>query len=122
MGEKLKFKDILNKKVLYCENLGDEYYWDYRLIVQINENYITLIEYDDSYSGYISFSVESVDKEFISSFFEDYSDKDRKIKLDFESTTKLKDIIDFEYEPDYLEEEIIILELEDIKNYLEDKE
>lgn len=115
----MKFKDILDKKVLYSENLGDEYYYDYRIIVQINENEITLIEYNDSYSGYIPFFIESVDKEFISSYFDNYEDEKTKIKLDFNSDITLKDCINFEDEEKYLEEEIIILNINDIKDYIE---
>jgi len=115
----MKFKDILDKKVVYIENLGDEYYWDYRIIVQIDENSIVLIEYDDSQSGYISFAVESVDKEFISSFFDNYLDKDRKVKLNMDSSIVLKDEVDFDYNKEYLDEEIVVLKLEDIKEYVE---
>jgi hypothetical protein len=121
LKEKLKFKDILNKKVIYEENLGDEYYWDYRIIVQIDKENIVLIEYDDSLSGYISFKVESVDKEFISSFFGNYVGKIRKIKLNFDSTSTLKETIDFEYDKEYLEYEIVVLKMEDIKEYIEEE-
>lgn len=121
LKEKLKFKDILNKKVIYEENLGDKYYWDYIIIVQIDKENISLIEYEDSYSGYISFRVESVDKEFISSFFGDYWYKKRKIKLNFDSTSTLKETIDFEYDKEYLENEIVVLKMEDIKEYIEEE-
>ena len=98
----LKIKDILDNKVIYEENLGDDYYWDYRIIVQIDEENIVLIEYDDSRSGYIPFSIESVDKEFISSFVDNYYDKNRKIKLNFKSNETFRDVIDFEYNEEVL--------------------
>ena len=114
----MKYKDILDKKVIFEENLGDKYYWDYRIIVQIDENNIVLIEYEDSYSGWLPFAVETVDKEFISSFFDTYGDKNRKVKLNYESADKLEDLIDFRYDEGDLEEEIIVLELNDIKDYI----
>lgn len=117
----MKFRHILNKKVIYSENLGDEYYYDYRIIVKINNNKIVLIEYNDSGSGYIPFSVESVDKEFISNFFDDYHNPNRKISLDIDSTTTLKEEIDFDYYQEYLDEDIIILDFNDIKEYVKEE-
>lgn len=114
----MKFKDILDKKVVFNENLGDEYYWDYRMIVQIDKENIVLVEYDDSMSGYISFKVESVDKEFVSSFFDTYEDKTRKVELDYNSTETLKDAIDFEYNEEYLDEDVVVLKFDDIKDFI----
>lgn len=114
----MKFKDILDKKVVFNENLGDEYYWDYRMIIQIDKENIVLIEYDDSMSGYIPFKVESVDKEFVSSFFDTYDDKTRKVKLDYNNTETLKDVINFEYDKEYLDEDVVVLKFEDIKDFV----
>lgn len=114
----MKFKDLLDKKVIFVENLGDEYYWDYRMIVQIDKENIVLVEYDDSYSGWISFAVESVDKEFISSFFDTYEDKTRKVELDYNSTKTLKNAIDFEYNEEYLDEDVVVLKFDDIKDFI----
>lgn len=114
----MKFKDILDKKVIFNENLGDPYYWDYRMIVQIDKENIVLVEYDDSCSGYIPFKVESVDKEFVSSFFDTYEDKTRKVELDYNSTETLKDAIDFEYNEEYLDEDVVVLKFDDIKDFI----
>lgn len=114
----MKFRHILDKKIIYSENLGDEYYYDYRIIVQITKNRVTLIEYNDSGSGYVPFSVQSVDKEFIPNFFDDYHNPNRKIKLDIASTTTLQEEIDFKYYQEYLDEDIVVLKLEDIKDYI----
>ena len=114
----MKFKDILDKKVVFNENLGDEYYWDYRMIVQIDKENIVLVEYANSYSGWIPFTVESVDKEFVSSFFDTYDDKARKVELDYNNTKTLKDIIDFEYDKEYLDEDVVVLKFEDIKDFV----
>lgn len=114
----MKFKDLLDKKVIFIENLGDSYYWDYRMIVQIDKENIVLVEYDDSCSGYIPFKVESVDKEFVSSFFDTYDDKTRKVELDYNSTETLKDAIDFEYNEEYLNEDVVVLKLDDIKDFI----
>lgn len=114
----MKFKDILDKKVVFNENLGDEYYWDYRMIIQIDKENIVLVEYDDSYSGYIPFKVESVDKEFVSSFFDTYDDKTRKVELDYNNTKTLKDVINFEYDIEYLDEDVVVLKFEDIKDFV----
>lgn len=114
----MKFKDILDKKVIFNENLGDSYYWDYRMIVQIDKENIVLVEYDDSFSGYIPFKVESVDKEFVSSFFDTYDDKTRKVELDYNNTETLKDVINFEYDKEYLDEDVVVLKFEDIKDFV----
>lgn len=114
----MKFKDLLDKKVIFIENLGDWYYWDYRMIVQIDKDNIVLVEYDDSQSGYIPFKVESVDKEFVSSFFDTYEDKTRKVELDYNSKETLKDAIDFEYNEEYLNEDVVVLKLDDIKDFI----
>ena len=112
-------KDILENKVLWLENLGDCYYWDYRIIVQIDEKKIVLLEYNDSMSGWIEFNVESVDKEFISSFFNTYDYiKDKKIKLNYESTEKLKDLLHYEFKEKELMAEIVILDIKDIEKYI----
>ena len=116
----MKFRNILDKKVIYSENLGDEYYYDYRIIVQISKNRVTLIEYNDSGSGYVPFSVESVDKEFIPNFFDDYNNPNRKIKLDIASTTTLQEEIDFKYYANYLDEEVVILDFNDIRDYIKE--
>lgn len=114
----MKFKDLLDKKVIFIENLGDSYYWDYRMIVQIDKENIVLVEYDNSYSGWIPFAVESVDKEFVSSFFDTYDDKTRKVELDYNSTETLKDAIDFEYNEEYLDEDVVVLKFDDIKDFI----
>lgn len=114
----MKFKDLLDKKVIFVENLGDEYYWDCRMIVQIDKENIVLVEYDNSFSGWISFAVESVDKEFISSFFDTYEDKTRKVELDYNSTKTLKNAIDFEYNEEYLDEDVVVLKFDDIKDFI----
>ena len=116
----MKFKDLLDKKVIFIENLGDSYYWDYRMIVQIDEKSIVLVEYDDSYSGYIPFKVESVDKEFISSFFETYGEETRKVELNYNSTETLKDAIDFEYNKEYLNEDVVVLSFDEIKDFVKE--
>jgi hypothetical protein len=117
----MKFKDILNCKVVYSENVGDEYYYDYRIIVQYKNKFI-LIEYDDSFSGYISFKVESVSKEFIYDFFKKYDYEWNKnpvpLDLNLENTEKLQDIIDFNYDKESLEQDVILLDYEDIKEYV----
>ena len=114
----MKFKDLLDKKVIFIENLGDSYYWDYRMIVQIDKENIVLVEYDDSFSGYIHFKVESVNKEFVLSFFDTYDDKTRKVELDYNSTEALKDVIDFKYDKEYLDEDVVVLKFEDIKDFV----
>ena len=82
----MKIIDIKDKPIIYCKNLGDEYYWEYKLIVQVDENNYCLINYDDSYSGYISFNMECVDEEFVSAFMKNpYADD----FINFNKTNKL---------------------------------
>ena len=66
----MKIADLLHKKLLYGANLGDEYYWDYRFIVEVDDEYYCLLNYQDSISGWIEFQVESIDEEFLSNFLE----------------------------------------------------
>ena len=61
--------DLRKNKVIYSKNLGDSYYWEYKLIVECNDNNYCLINYDGSSSGYIEFCMESVSEDFISAFF-----------------------------------------------------
>lgn len=65
----MKFKDLKNKKILYKCDLGDEYYWNEKLIVEIDKDYVCLLNYGNSYSSYIEYSLESVDEGFIDAFF-----------------------------------------------------
>ena len=66
----MKIADLLHKKLLYGANLGDEYYWDYRFIVEVDDKYYCLLNYQDSVSGWVAFQVESIDEEFLSDFLE----------------------------------------------------
>lgn len=71
----MKLIDILDKKIIYSKNLGDRYYWEYKFIIKIDEDNYCLINYDDSFSGWIKFHIECVDEAFISAFMKDpYND------------------------------------------------
>lgn len=64
----MKFKDILEKEVIYWQDTDCEYYWDYKYIVDLDKDNYVLINEGGSMSGYIEFSIESIDKEFVSNF------------------------------------------------------
>lgn len=66
----MKLKDLKDKRILWSCDLGDMYYWNEKLIVEIDEDYVCLLNYDDSFSGYYEYSLESIDKGFISAFFD----------------------------------------------------
>lgn len=66
----MKLKDLKDKRILWNCDLGDMYYCKEKLIVEIDENYVCLLNYDDSFSGCFEYSLESIDKDFISSFFD----------------------------------------------------
>jgi hypothetical protein len=64
----MTFKDIVGKKILYTKNMGDEYYWSYKHIIEVDENTVTLVNEDGSFSGWSPYFIESIDKEFLESF------------------------------------------------------
>lgn len=68
----MKIKDLKGKKIIYKCDMGDSYYFDEKLIVEVDANNYCLLNYENSFSGYIEYTIESVDKEFISSFFHDH--------------------------------------------------
>lgn len=113
----MKIIDIRDKKIIYSKNLGDNYYWGYKFIVQIDENNYCLINYDDSCSGYIPFNMESVDECFASAFMKDpYNnnyinfDKSNKLLGDYISDYNLCDVKDVD---------VIIISKEKIQKYLD---
>lgn len=82
----MKIIDIRDKEIKYSKNLGDNYYWEYRFIVKIDDDNYCLINYDDSFSGWISFKMECADEEFISAFIKDPYDDNY---LNFDKSNKL---------------------------------
>lgn len=82
----MKIIDIRDKKIIYSKNLGDSYYWEYKFIVEIDEDNYCLINYDDSYSGWIHFKMECIDEEFISAFMKDPYDDNY---INFDKSNKL---------------------------------
>lgn len=113
----MKIIDIRDKKIIYLKNLGDSYYWEYKFIVEIDEDNYCLINYDDSYSGWISFRMECVDEEFISAFMKDTYD-DNYINFD-KSNKLLGDYISDDYLCDVKDVDVIIIPKEKIQKYLD---
>ena len=107
----MNIKDILDKKIVYEANLGDEYYWSYKFIVKIDENNYCLINYDNSYSGYIPFNMESVDECFVSAFMEGISF--------YKSGSTLRKYVREYYEKRVENEEAILIPKEKIQSYLD---
>jgi hypothetical protein len=52
--------------------------------------------------------------------YEDFflSKKTRKVELDYNSTETLKDAIDFKYNEEYLDEDVVVLKFDDIKDFI----
>jgi len=112
----MKIIDIIDKKIIYGKNLGDNWYWEYKFIVQIDEDNYCLINYDDSYSGWIRFKMECVDEEFISAFMKDYDDKYINFDKCDVPLSKFIDDDDLQYVKD---EEVILIPKEKLKVYLD---
>lgn len=113
----MKIIDIRDKKIIYSKNLGDGYYWEYKFIVEIDEDNYCLINYDDSMSGYIPFSMECVDEGFISAFMKDpYYDN----YINFDKSNKLLgDYID-DYDLGYVKDvDVILISKEKLQPYLD---
>ena len=109
----MKIIDIRDKKIIYGKNLGDEWYWEYKFIVQIDDDNYCLINYDDSFSGGIEFTMECVDEEFISVFMDDkYINFD---KYDVPLSEYIDDD-DLQYVKDV---DVIIIPKEKIQKYLD---
>lgn len=108
----MKLKDLKDKKILWRCDLGDDLYWEEKLIVEIDNDYVCLLNYEDSFSGYYEYSLESVDREFISAFF-DLSDRYNCAFYRVENET-LNDYIK-EYTPDA---NVILIKKEEILSYL----
>ena len=66
----MKLKDILDNKILYFRDTDCSYYWDYKYVVEIDNNNVALINHSGSSSGWNPLDIEFVDKEFLYSFFE----------------------------------------------------
>lgn len=108
----MKLKDLKDKKILWRCDLGDDLYWKEKLIVEIDNDYVCLLNYEDSFSGYYEYSLESVDKEFIYAFF-DLSDRYKDTFSKVENETMSDYIKD--YSPDA---DVILIKKEDILSYL----
>ena len=113
----MKIIDIRDKKIIYSKNLGDEYYWEYKFIVEIDEDNYCLINYEDSCSGYIPFNMESVDEEFISAFMKNpYNDN----YINFYKSNKLLGDYISDYDLCYVKDvDVIIIPKEKIQKYLD---
>ena len=113
----MKIIDIRDKKIIYSKNLGDRYYWEYKFIVEIDEDNYCLINYDGSMSGWIHFRMECADEGFISAFMKDpYDDnyinfdKSNKLLGDYISDYNLCDVKDVD---------VVIIPKEKIQKYLD---
>jgi hypothetical protein len=87
----MKLKDILQNKVLYFRDTDCEYYWSYKYIVEIDNDNVALINHGGSGSGWEPLSIEFVDEEFASAFFEARYDN----SLDDFSVCKEEKLIDY---------------------------
>lgn len=114
----LKIKDIMDKKIIYSKNLGDSYYWEYKFIVEIDENNYCLINYDDSMSGWIPFKMECVDEELISAFMKNPYDDNNYINFD-KSNKLLGDYISDYNLCDVKDVDVVIIPKEKIQSYLD---
>ena len=65
----MKLKDILDKKLVMLKDTDCNYYWDYKYVVEIDEDNYALINHSGSGSGYCPLHFEFVDKEFAYQFF-----------------------------------------------------
>lgn len=113
----MKILDIRDKKILFKKNLGDNYYWEYRFIVQVDENNYCLINYNDSFSGWISFNMECVDEEFVSAFMKDPYD-DNYLNFD-KSDEVLGDYIANYNLGEVKDVDVVLIPKEKIQKYLD---
>ena len=113
----MKIIDIIDKKIIYSKNLGDGYYWHYKFIVQIDKDNYCLINYDDSFSGWISFHMECVNESFISAFMKDYYD-DNFINFD-KCDKPLGDYIGDDYLGLVRDVDVVLIPKEKIQVYLD---
>ena len=112
----MKIKDIKNKRILYINHMDSgDYYWSEKFIVEIDDKYWALINYQDSQSGYLEHFIESVDKEFISAFF-DKGCHNRYAWEKQRKCIKLEPYVEKEDE----DSEVVLIEKELIVPYLKD--
>ena len=76
----MKLIDILDKKVIWFKDTDCGYYWDFKYIVELDEEHYALINHSGSMSGWNPLFFESVDKEFVSAFLNGYDYDDRKFE------------------------------------------
>ena len=113
----MKIIDIRDKKIIYSKNIGDNWYWAYKFIVEIDKDNYCLINYDDSYSGWIHFRMECVDEGFISAFMKDPYD-DNYINFD-KSNKLLGDYISDDNLCDVKDVDVVVIPKEKIQKYLD---
>lgn len=125
----MKLKDILEKKVIYVRDTNCQYYWDYKYIVEIDDNNYTLINHSGSGSGWEPLGIESVEVGFASAFireseYENPFIKCIKDKLDVYDTlgSYLGDCKDEDNGEDYTLIDIILVDKETIEDLLNKKE
>ena len=119
----LKLKDISEKEVVYFRDTNCVYYWDFKYVVDVDENHFALINHSGSGSGWEVEQMEFVDKEFVFPFFKNsgWDEEFKKIKGE-----KLGEHIDCELineDGDYYgDEEVILIEKEFVLSKMKEVE